>query len=243
MGAEQAPAPHINHMPKISKRLKEAKAKIEKDKLYSLEEAIKLVKENATAKFDESIEVHINLGIDPKQSDQQVRPTLTLPHGTGKKIRVAAFVDGANESAAKEAGADVVATEEYLTKMIQTGKIDFDVAVAVPAMMPKLAKAARLLGPRGLMPNPKTDTVGPDIAKMIKEQKAGKVSYKNDNTGNIHMAVGKASFSENQLLENITTAINAVKKAKPAASKGTFIKSITITSSMGPAVKVDTTSI
>ncbi|RMD51877.1 50S ribosomal protein L1 [Candidatus Parcubacteria bacterium] len=230
-------------MPKISKRLKEAKAKIEKDKLYSLEEAIKLVKENATAKFDESIEVHINLGIDPKQSDQQVRPTLTLPHGTGKKIRVAAFVDGANESAAKEAGADVVATEEYLTKMIQTGKIDFDVAVAVPAMMPKLAKAARLLGPRGLMPNPKTDTVGPDIAKMIKEQKAGKVSYKNDNTGNIHMAVGKASFSENQLLENITTAINAVKKAKPAASKGTFIKSITITSSMGPAVKVDTTSI
>lgn len=181
----------------------------------------------------------MSLGIDPKQSDQQIRPTIVLPHGSGKTVRVAAFVDSANETAAKEAGADIVGTEETIDKLVQTGTIEFDVAVAVPSMMPKLAKAARVLGPRGLMPNPKTDTVGTDVAKMIKEQKGGKVSFKNDNTGNIHAIVGKASFDEAKLLENTKTVIEAIKKAKPASSKGIFIKSAFMSSTMGPGVQID----
>ncbi len=229
-------------MPK-SKRFKEASTAVESDKQYSLEEAIALTKKNATAKFDETIEVCMNLGIDPKQSDQQIRPTVVLPHGSGKTVRVAAFVDSANETAAKDAGADVVGTEEVIDKIVKKGIIEFDVAVAVPSMMPKLAKAARVLGPRGLMPNPKTDTVGPDVAKMVKEQKGGKVSFKTDNTSNIHMIVGKASFEEKQLLENTNVVVEAVKKAKPSAAKGIYIKSATISSSMGPAVKIDTSTL
>jgi large subunit ribosomal protein L1 len=225
-------------MPKQSKRFADVSKKVE-DKLYTLEEAAALVKENATAKFDETIEIHMNLGIDPKQSDQQVRPTVVLPHGSGKTVRVAAFVDSANETAAQEAGADVIGTEEYLAKLIQTGNIDFDIAVAVPTMMPKLAKAARILGPRGLMPNPKTDTVGPDVAKMVNEQKGGKVSFKSDNTSNVHAIVGKASFDLPKLMENIQTVVEAIKKARPSGVKGTYIKSVTLTSTMGPAVHVD----
>ena len=193
------------------------------------------------AVFDDitDIGIHFNLGIDPKQGDQQIRSTISLPHGTGKTKRVAAFVDSANEAAAKDAGADIVATEETINDIVRTGKIDFDVAVAVPSMMTKLAKAAKVLGPRGLMPNPKTDTVGPNVAKMIEEQKAGKVAFKNDNTANVHIAVGKASFSEDQLTENLALAIDAVRKAKPQSSKGIYIKSMTLTSTMGPAIKVD----
>ena len=212
---------------------------MKKDVLYSLAEAVALVKVNATAKFDESIEVHVNLGIDPKQSDQQVRPTVSLPHGSGKVVRIVAFVDQANEQAAKDAGADIIGNEEYLSRLVQTGLIEFDVAVAVPSMMPKLAKAARILGPRGLMPNPKTDTVGTNVAKMIEEQKAGKVSFKNDNTCNIHMTIAKASFAENKILDNAKAAIDAVKKAKPSSAKGIYIKSAFITSTMGPAVKLE----
>ena len=222
-----------------SKRFKEVSATIEKNKQYTLEEAVALSKKNATAKFDETMEICMSLGIDPKQSDQQIRPTIVLPHGSGKTVRVAAFVDSANETAAKEAGADIVGTEETIDKLVQTGTIEFDVAVAVPSMMPKLAKAARVLGPRGLMPNPKTDTVGTDVAKMIKEQKGGKVSFKNDNTGNIHAIVGKASFDEAKLLENTKTVIEAIKKAKPASSKGIFIKSAFMSSTMGPGVQID----
>jgi large subunit ribosomal protein L1 len=202
-------------------------------------DAAALAKANATAKFDETIEMHFNLGIDPKQGDQQIRGTISLPHGTGKTKRVAAFVDAANEAAAKAAGADIVATEETIEEIVRTGKIDFDVAVAVPSMMTKLAKAAKVLGPRGLMPNPKTDTVNPNVAKMIEEQKAGKISFKNDNTGNVHMIVGKASFSGEKLAENIVAALDAIRKAKPQSSKGIYFKSVTLTSTMGPAVRLD----
>jgi large subunit ribosomal protein L1 len=228
---------------KKSKRYIEAKKSFDKAKLHTLEDAVKTLKAIKPAKFDESVEVHMRLGIDPKQSDQQIRPTISLPHGTGKVVRVIAFVDTANESAAKEAGADIIGNEEYIEKLVQKGEINFDVAIATPAMMTKLAKAARVLGPRGLMPNPKTDTVGTNVEKMIKEQKAGKVSFKNDNTGNIHMTVAKISFSEDKLIDNIRTAIDAIKKAKPSKSKGIYIKSATLTSTMGPAIKLDTSSL
>ncbi len=216
---------------------------IDKKKAYAVTDAVALIKETAKAKFDETVEIHFSLGIDPKQGDQQIRGTVTLPHGSGKTKRVAAFVDANNESAAKAAGADVVATEETIDEIVRTGKIDFDVAVAVPSMMPKLAKAAKVLGPRGLMPNPKTDTVGPNIAKMIEEQKGGKISFKNDNTANVHMIVGKASFSTDHLLGNVKVVVDAIRKVKPASSKGIYIKSATLTSTMGPAISIDSNSI
>lgn len=219
-----------------------ASANIDKKATYPLEAAVTLLKDGAKAKFDETVELHFALGVDPKQGDQQIRGTVTLPHGTGKTKRVIAFVDANNEAAAKAAGADIVGTEEVLNDIIRTGKIDFDVAVAVPSMMPKLAKAAKILGPRGLMPNPKTETVGPNIAKIIEEQKGGKLSFKNDNTANVHMIVGKASFSPENLVANIKVAVDAIRKSKPASSKGVFMKSVTITSTMGPAIKLDETT-
>ncbi len=222
-----------------SKRTQTLKQTIDAKKDYPVTEAVVLSKAAATAKFDETVEVHFNIGIDPKKGDQQVRGTIVLPHGTGKTKRVIAFVDSANETIAKEAGADIVATEEYIEKLVQSGKIDFDVAIATPSMMPKLAKAARVLGPRGLMPNPKTDTVGTNVAKMIEDQKGGKVSFKNDNTSNIHVAVGKASFTAEKLEENINAMIDAVRKAKPSSSKGIYLKSVYLTTTMGPAVKLD----
>ncbi|MEK9155100.1 MAG: 50S ribosomal protein L1 [Patescibacteria group bacterium] len=225
------------------KRFTTAKQMIDKKKLYAVTDAVKLLKETAKAKFDETVELHFSLGVDPKQGDQQIRGTVTLPHGTGKTKRVAAFVDANNEAAAKAAGADLIATEETIDEIARTGKIDFDVAVAVPSMMPKLAKAAKILGPRGLMPNPKTDTVGPNIAKMIEEQKGGKISFKNDNTANVHMIVGKVSFSADNLLGNLKVAIDAIRKVKPASSKGIYIKSATLTSTMGPAIHLDSNSI
>ncbi len=226
-----------------SKRFKEAQKKIEKDKLHNLEEAVAAVKDCAGTKFDESVEFHAQLGIDPKKGEQQIRATVTLPHGTGKTKRVAAFVDSANESVAKAAGADIIGTEEVIAELVKTGKIDFDVAVAVPAMMPKLAKAARVLGPRGLMPNPKTDTVGPNLEKMIQDQKGGKIAFKNDDTSNLHLTVGKCSFDAKKLQENLETVIEAIKKAKPSSSKGIYIKSASISSTMGPGVKLDTSSL
>lgn len=205
----------------------------------SVNDAVAAVKSGATAKFDETVELHFNLGIDPKMGDQQIRGTISLPNGSGKTKRVAAFVDPANEAAAKAAGADIVATEETIAQIVSTGKIDFDVAVAVPSMMPKLAKAAKILGPRGLMPNPKTDTVSPNITKMIEEQKAGKLSFKNDATSNVHMIVGKASFTAEKLAQNVEAALEAIRRAKPATAKGIYMKSVTLTSTMGPAVKLD----
>lgn len=226
----------------MSKRFNAARESVGKQ-TYNVTDAVAMVKKNATAKFDETVEMHMALGIDPKQGDQQIRATVVLPHGTGKTKKVIAFVDANNEAAAKAAGADIIGTEETIDTIAKTGKIDFDVAVAVPAMMPKLAKAAKVLGPRGLMPNPKTDTVGPNIGKIIEEQKGGKVAFKNDNTSNLHLILGKASFDEEKLVANVAAAVDAIKKTKPASSKGIFIRSATLTSTMGPAVHLDLSSL
>lgn len=222
-----------------SKRFQEAKKLVEKSKVYSVDEAVALVKKTATAKYDEAIELHIKLGVDPSKSDQQVRGTIALPHGVGKTKRVIAFVEPAKEAEAKQAGADIIGGEELIEQISQKGQFDFDVAVATPAMMPKLAKLARLLGPRGLMPNPKTDTVGPNVIKMISEQKAGKQSFKNDTTGNIHQVFGRASFTEDQLKNNLRALLEAIKRLKPASSKGVFLKNVTIASTVGPGIKIE----
>ncbi len=214
-------------------------AKVDKTKVYGLDEAVQLLKETHTVKFDASVEVHARLGIDPKKSDQQIRATVELPHGTGKTKKVAAFVGPNGEKAAKEAGADFIYGEEEIKAIKDTGKVEFDVAVATPDMMPKLAPAARVLGPKGLMPNPKTGTVDPDVAKMIRELKAGKVAFKNDDTSNIHQAVGKISFDDVKIKENILAFVDALKKAKPSAAKGAYIKALYLSTSMGPSVRVD----
>lgn len=222
-----------------SNRTKGLQKTIDKEKIYTINEAITLCKASATAKFDEAIELHIRLGIDSKKSDQLVRGTISLPHGTGKTKRVAAFVDSDKEAEAKEAGADIIGGEELIAEIAKSGKIDFDVAIATPKMMPKIAKLARLLGPRGLMPNPKSDTVGPNVKKMVEEQKAGKESFRNDATAIIHQVFGRASFSEDQLKENLEALLDMIIKMKPAASKGIYIRSANICSSMGPGIKIE----
>jgi len=216
----------------------ELKTKVDSSKVYTLDEAIALVKETSTVKFDASVEFHARLGIDPKKSDQLIRATVVLPHGTGKTKRIAAFVGPNDEKAAKEAGADLVLGEEEIKAIKDTGKIDFDIAVATPEMMPKLAVAARVLGPKGLMPNPKTDTVDKNVAKMIEALKKGKAAFKNDDQANIHQLVGKTSFDNAKLKENIETFIDALKRAKPAGAKGIYIKTAFLTSAMGPSVKI-----
>jgi large subunit ribosomal protein L1 len=221
----------------MSKRMTELSAKVDKNKVYPLDEAIALAKETSKVKFDASVEVHIQTGINPKKSEQQVRTSVILPHGTGKTKTVAAFVSADKEKEAKEAGADFIYGEEEIKKIKDTGKIEFEVAVTTPDMMPKLAIVAKILGPRGLMPNPKTDTVGTDIKKMITELKGGKVTFKNDDTSNIHQAIGKVSFTEAQLKENFLAFMEVLKRAKPIGIKGTFIKNIVISTSMGPGIK------
>ncbi len=223
----------------MSKRMDAIRAKVDKNKVYSLDEAAKLLAETSGVKFDATVEVHANLGVDTKKTEQQVRATVTLPHGTGKTKTVAAFVSADKEKEAKEAGADFIYGEEEIKKIKDTGKIEFEIAVTTPDMMPKLAAIAKVLGPKGLMPNPKTETVGPSIKKMIEELKKGKVTFKNDDSGNVHQAVGKISFGEAKLKENITAFLEALKKAKPATSKGTFIKTLTVCSAMGPAIKIN----
>ncbi len=218
--------------------MKAISAKIDKNKVYTAEEAIKLVKETSTVKFDASVEVHAQLGIDPKKGDQQIRSTVVLPHGTGKSTKVAAFVSADKEKEAKEAGADFVYSEEDIKRIKDTGKIEFDVAVTTPDMMPKMAVAAKVLGPRGLMPSPKTETVSPNIKKMIEELKKGKITFKNDDGANIHQAIGKVSFDEVKLKENFDVFMDTLKKIKPNSSKGTYIKSLSICSTMGPAIKI-----
>ena len=222
-----------------SKRFKEVEKLVDKDKIYSLEEGLSLIKKTATAKYDEAVEAHFRLGINPKKSDQQVRGNISLPNGTGKTKRVAAFVQAEKEAEAKEAGADIVGGEELIKTISQKGVIDFDVAIATPAMMPKLAKLAELLGPRGLMPNPKSDTVSQNVTKMITEQKAGKESFKNDSAGNIHQIFGRASFKEEQLMQNLESLIDSVKKLKPISSKGIYIKNLSISSTIGPGIKIE----
>ncbi len=214
------------------------KTQVNANTVYSVTDAIALVKKTSTVKFDASVEVHIKLGIDPKKTDQQIRSTVVLPHGTGKTKTVAAFVGPNDEKAAKEAGADFIYGEEDIKKIKDTGKIEFEIAVATPEMMPKLAIAARILGPKGLMPNPKTGTVDKNVKKMVEELKKGKMAFKNDDGANIHQVIGKVSFDAKKLEENLFAFIEAIKKVKPQGSKGTYIKGLFLTSSMGPSVKV-----
>jgi large subunit ribosomal protein L1 len=224
---------------KRSKRYTELKKLVDAKKAYSPAEAIALAKQTGKAKFDGSVEIHMNLGIDVKKSDQAIRSTLVFPHSIGKVKKVAAFVSGEKEKDAKEAGADLVGAEELIEEIARTGKVDFDVAVATPDMMPKMAKVAKVLGPKGLMPNPKTETVGTNVKKMVEELKKGKVSFKNDATGNVHQSIGKVSLDTAQLLENFNVFVDAIKKNKPSSAKGTYLKSVTLTTTMGPGIKVD----
>ncbi len=222
-----------------SKRYTEAKKLIDVKKLYTPVEAVELVKKTANTKFDGSVEIHMNLGINVKKSDQLIRATIILPHGTGKTKKIAAFVPVNKEKDATDAGADIVGNEDLIAEIAKSGKVNFDIAVATPDMMPKLAKIAKILGPKGIMPNPKTDTVGPNVKKMIEELKRGKVTLKNDATGNIHQILGKVSGDASMLVENLDTVIIAIRKNKPASTKGTFVKNAVLTSTMGPAIHLD----
>lgn len=234
----RALAPQGNYMPK-SKRFIGTEKQVDKTKTYPIDEAVELVKKTSTVKFDASVELHVRLGIDPKKSDQQVRGSVILPHGTGKKQIIAVFAEEGKIKEAKEAEADIIGNEELIAKIKQTGKIDFDVAVATPEMMKKLAPAAKILGPRGLMPSPKDGTVTSDIGKAVRELKMGKINFKNDDTGNLHLIIGKVSFEKNKLKENLELALEAINKAKPTTIKGgTYIKNIVLTSSMGPGIKL-----
>jgi large subunit ribosomal protein L1 len=219
------------------KRFKATVATFDSDKLFSTPEAIEIVKKNATAKFNETVEAHIRLGVDPKKSDQNVRGTVLLPHGTGRTVRVIAFAKGDNAKAAQEAGADIVGDQDLIDK-VKGGFTEFDVAVATPDMMASVGKElGRILAQK--MPNPKAGTVTPNIGAAIRDIKAGKVEFRLDKTGIVHTIVGKASFEEAHLLENITTLLDAIVRAKPSAAKGTYVRSVTLASTMGPGVKVD----
>ncbi|HHV72906.1 MAG TPA: 50S ribosomal protein L1 [Clostridia bacterium] len=225
-------------MPKRGKRYQEAQKQVDRNKLYTPKEAIELAKSLANAKFDETVEVAVRLGVDPKHADQQVRGTVVLPHGTGKVARVLVFAKGEKIKEAEAAGADYVGAEELAAK-ISEGWLDFDVAIATPDMMGVVGKLGRILGPRGLMPNPKTGTVTFDLAKAISEFKAGKIEYRVDKAGNIHAPLGKVSFETDKIAENFTALIDALIKAKPAAAKGKYIKGIVISTTMGPGIKID----
>jgi large subunit ribosomal protein L1 len=224
-------------MAKKGKKYRAAAELLEAGKLYEVAEAVELVQKTATAKFDETIEMHVRLGVDPKYNDQQVRGAVVLPNGTGKSKRVLVFTKGDKVKEAEAAGADYVGAEDLVEK-IKGGWFEFDVAVATPDMMGVVGRLGKLLGPRGLMPNPKLGTVTPDVAKAIAEQKAGKVEYRTDKAGNVHCPIGKASFEGDKLAENYQTLIDTLIKAKPAAAKGQYVKSITLSATMGPGVPV-----
>jgi large subunit ribosomal protein L1 len=222
------------------KRYRAAKDAIDRERLYTPLEAVRILREAPPAKFDETVEVHLNLGLNVRHADQQLRGTLMLPHGTGKESRVAVFAEGEKAKEAEEAGADVVGAADLGAK-IEEGFDDFDVAIATPDMMGTVGKLGRILGPRGKMPNPKTGTVTFDVAKAVKDAKAGKLEYRTDRGANVHLVVGRKSFDERALLENYATIVEEIMRAKPAAAKGRYVKSITLTSSMGPGVRVDPT--
>jgi large subunit ribosomal protein L1 len=228
-------------MAKIGKRLRAAREALKGKHDLPVEEAVKLVKENAKAKFDETIEVAMNLGVDPRHADQMVRGTVTLPHGTGKEVRVAVFARGPKADEAKAAGADIVGAEDLMER-IQAGQIDFDRCIATPDMMPIVGRLGKILGPRNLMPNPKVGTVTMDVAEAVKAAKGGQVQFRADKGGVVHAAIGKASFDEKALADNLRAFVDAVVKAKPSGAKGTYIKKITLSSTMGPGVTVDVNS-
>jgi len=225
---------------KVGKRYAAAAAQVDKQNVYAPAVAIKLAKATAGAKFDETIEVHFHLGVDPRQADQLVRGTVSLPHGTGKKVRVAVFAQGEKATEAKEAGADIVGVAELVAK-VEKGELDFDVTISTPDMMATVGKLGKILGPRGLMPNPKAGTVTFDVGKAVKDVKAGRREYRVDKFGIIHSVIGKASFSEGQLAENYQTLLEEVLRAKPSAAKGKYLKSISVCASMGPGINVDPT--
>jgi len=229
-------------MAKLGKRLKAANAAVNRDALYNIEEAIKLVKANAKAKFDETIEIAMNLGIDPRHADQMVRGVVNLPNGTGKTVRVAVFVrPGPKADEALAAGADIVGADDLADKIL-AGQMDFDRCIATPDMMGVVGKLGKVLGPRGLMPNPKLGTVTPNVADAVKAAKAGAVEFRAEKTGIVHAGVGKASFDEQKLVENVRAFVDAISRAKPTGAKGTYIEKISLSSTMGPGLKLDVAS-
>jgi large subunit ribosomal protein L1 len=228
-------------MAKVGKKFKAASAKVDRSKLYTLAEAVALVKETSITKFDGTVECHIRLGVDPRQNDQQVRGVVVLPNGLGKTVRVLVFAQGEGARQATEAGADIVADNDEWINKINGGFTEFDVAIATPDMMGKVGRLGKVLGPRGLMPNPKTGTVVPpaQIPQVIKESRAGRIEFRLDKSGNLHVPVGKVSFTAQALEENLKDFLDAVNKAKPAAAKGVYLKRVTVTSTMGPGIRVD----
>ena len=231
-------------MPKRGRRYREAAAKVDRHKLYEPREGVELARETATANFDATVEVHVRLGVDPRQADQQVRDTVLLPNGLGKTVRVLAFVEGEGARIATEAGADYIADEETIKK-IQDGWTGFDVAIAVPEMMGTVGRLGRILGPRGLMPNPKAGTVAPaeDLPRLVEEAKAGRIEFRLDKTANLHVPIGKASFSDDALYENFMSFMDAVRRAKPPGAKGNYFRRVVVTSTIGPGIKIDPVSV
>ena len=225
-------------MSKIAKKMNAAAAKVDRNKSYTLQDGVELVKGAAYAKFDETVDVAVRLGVDPRHADQMVRGAVVLPHGLGKEVRVLVFAKGEKEKEARDAGADFVGSEDLVAK-IQEGWFDFDTAIATPDMMGVVGKIGKLLGPRGLMPNPKVGTVTFDLARAVKESKSGKVEFRVEKAGIVHAPVGKASFSSDLLKENLLALVDALVKAKPSAAKGTYIKKISVSSTMGPGVRLD----
>ena len=228
-------------MAKHGKKYLAVAAKVNKDQNYSPEEAVALTKQTSYANFDATVEVHIRLGVDPRHADQQVRDVVVLPHGLGKTVRVIVFAQGEGATLAREAGADIVADDDEIIAKIQGGWTDFDVAIATPDMMGKVGRLGKILGPRGLMPNPKAGTVIPasDIPRVVEESKAGRVEFRVDKTANLHVPIGKVSFDEKMLYENLAALMEAVRKARPASTKGVYIKRVTITPTMGPGIRID----
>ena len=229
-------------MAKTGKRNADAAEGVDRNHLYTLDEAVKMVKERSKAKFDETIELALNLNVDPRHAEQMVRGVVDLPHGTGKTVRVAVFAKGDKAEEAKAAGADIVGAED-LADLIQKGQMDFDRCIATPDMMPVVGRLGKILGPRGLMPNPKLGTVTPDVAQAVTAAKAGQVEYRTEKAGIVHAGVGKASFTDENLLENARALLDAIAKAKPSAVKGTYLQRVTLSSTMGPGVKIDPASL
>jgi large subunit ribosomal protein L1 len=220
------------------KRYREAMSKVDRDREYTPSEAVRLLKDLPVAKFDETVEVSFRMGVDPRKADQMIRGTVSLPHGTGRSVRVAAFAQGDKAREAQEAGADVVGADDLVDQIVK-GTIDFDAAVATPDVMSIVGKAGRILGPRGLMPNPKAGTVTNDIGKAVRDIKAGRVEYRVDRQGNLHLVIGKRSFDEGRLIENYLAVVDEVIRAKPSTAKGRYIRTVTLSSTMGPGIKID----